>query len=218
MPIYTDVLPQVTLNVKTTSIIDLIKALPDTISYSINVWLTGNIVRYGITSDDTIIFLGELDTIAPQTLINYFKTLVSPLGINATFLNEWKSRKFNALRIYNNGRLIINKDTLAYTEVPSPIHVAPVITLDDFVPSLPKTIPWAYTIYLTGGMTKVGWSANDIDMIIFDKLKDPADYMAMRRYFTKTLGYIVDIGNSVITEKEPVYLYKLYENGSLVQH
>ena len=212
MPIYTDKVPQAVTPIKTTTLKDVIRVLPETLQYPLNVWLGDKIARFGITTGN-LMFLVEQDGETSSELKQYFSGLVKPLGIQATTSSAWKNNKFTALRLYNEGRLIIDKSTFSYRELPSQTHTAPVITVDDLKAKLPQTIQWQYTLYLTGGLEANGWSANDVRIIIFDAVRNKQDYADIRNYFTNLLGWKTHVVSKVVPER--VRLYKLYENGVL---
>jgi hypothetical protein len=219
MPIYTDTLPQSTTPIITVSIRDLIKVLPDKLPWEINVWLSGKLARYGITTD-TIIFLtdGDEPTVEQR---QFFEKLISPLG-PATINNQWKNETYQALRIYDRGQLIIDKNTLSVTKLVTPT-APPILKVEEVISKLPKEIPFEFDICLTGSLVKDGWSANDADFIAylnFDedpqlcvKLEDRTELRQMAKYFTEILGWKTHIGNAVMEEREPVYLYQVYHQG-----
>ncbi len=209
-----DVLPQNLDPVKTTTITDLIAILPQILPWPIRLMVSGKIARYGRTVGN-LIFLSEGDGDPSSDMMQYFNDLVAPLGINATISYNWRNNQDIPLHLYNEGRLIIDKKTMAYTEVPMPVKEAPIITVQDLVARFPKEINWFDTIYLVGGMTANGWSANDVDLMIegekdFDKLK------TLRDYFTQVLGWKVQVGGQEFPNLFPIreiYKFKLYENG-----
>ena len=135
-----------------------------------------------------------------------------------------------ALRLYNEGKLILDKKTLAYKEAPIPIKKLPCITSEEVLAKCPVTIPWTFDIYLTGGVVRKGWSSNDVDLIVTRKgvpvrtlaepiLQEvpPKVLYEMKRFFTNLFNWHTDVGRAVMPEREPVYLYKLYEDGKLCQ-
>ncbi|MBF0484717.1 MAG: hypothetical protein HQL25_08455 [Candidatus Omnitrophica bacterium] len=67
-------------------------------------------------------------------------------------------------------------------------------------------------MYLTGGLVKNGWSCNDADIIIFEEEAKP-HLAQIRNYFTDLFGWKTDVGQVVMADREPVYLYKIYEGG-----
>src|ERR1035438_4809337 len=117
MPVYTTALPQQVEEIKTILLGDLISVLPEQIDYPISVWLTGKIVRYGITSGN-LVFLSEQNTEPSVELKLYFSSLVKSLGIDATISNSFQDAMFTSLQLYDQGELIIDKGTLNYKNVP----------------------------------------------------------------------------------------------------
>ena len=212
MPTYTDKLPQETLPIKTITIDEVVAVLPETLPFPINLWIADKLARFGKTTE-SLIFLVEMEEEPSVEMRMYFEKLFEPLGFPATVFEDWKSKQYQAIRLYNEGRLIIDKATMTYKELPTPVHIAPVLTVEEFNKKLPNKIQWMQTIYLTGGLLKNGWSANDVDFIVFDGENEVL--AEIRDYFTKRLGWKVDVGKNVMKEREPVFLYKLYEEGWL---
>ena len=214
MPIFTDKLPQQTQPTTDVNIFEVIALLPETIPFAVNIWVADQLARYGRTSRSIRFILEQPnETTTEQKL--YFEGLMKPLEISATAANCWKDSTTAAIRLYNNGRLIIDKKTFTYTELPSPVHQCPVITAEEIISQVPETVPWKATIYLTGSVVKNGYSSNDADMIVFDKSVPNAILGEMRDFFTSCLHWKTDVGREVMLPREPVYLYKLYEDGKL---
>lgn len=213
MPIYTDHLPQVTQDIHTTTLKTLLSVLPDTFLYPIDVWLTDKLVWYGQTADTTIIFLAPGNNIGMEALQVYLTSLLTPLGLIAAVQIKFARTNITALRLYDKGTLIIDRDTLMYKTVPTPAVLPPIITTEDIKLYAPLTIPWTQTLFLTGGIVKNGWSGHDVDIITFDIIS-PTQVPEMRELFRNALGWAIDIGYQVMTNREPVYLFKLYENGN----
>ena len=86
----------------------------------------------------------------------------------------------------------------------------PVITSDEVTALLPKNVKWSCDIFLTGGIVKNGWSANDADILAPDATKE--EMAEMRDFFTKLFGWKTDVGQHVMPEREPVYLCKIFSN------
>lgn len=206
-----DTLPQKIQEIKIISIRDLISTLPEKLDYKLNVWLGDKIAKFGMTTEN-IVFLSEMEEEPSVEMREYFDNLVKSLGINATVRNDWKSRRYSALRIYNEGRLIIDKETLCYTELSSPVYEAPILTIEQLLKKIPKEIPFSYTLHLTGGLVKNGFTNNDVDFLAFN-VDDKEELKKMADYFTETLGIKTDVGNKIMPEREPVYCYEIYKNG-----
>lgn len=211
MPIYTDTLPQNSTPIKTITFKEVLGVLPVSLPFSLNFWIAGKLARYGRTTDN-LIFLVEGDE--TEEMRNFFNALVEPLGIHATVSGNWKGNKYQAVRLYNEGRLIIDKETIAYTELPAETREAPVLTAQEALSRMPQTVEWKQTLYLTGGLVKNGWSANDGDIIVTGDI-ERKELGRMSRFFTEATGWKFDVGQAVMPEREPVYLYRLYENGCL---
>jgi len=208
MPELTDTVPQNKYPISIYTFKDVIDKLPDKLNYPLNIWIGGRLARYGQTSD-ALAFLVEQDEEPSTELRIYFEKLLDP--IPATVLNNWRDEKILAVRLYNEGRLIIDRNTLTYTELPSPTAHPPILKVDEVLAKLPRNIHWKETVYLTGSLVRYGWSGNDVDfMVDTDNL---ATFKEMRNYFSNILGVKVDVGNTDMPEREPVYKFKLYEGG-----
>lgn len=154
---------------------------------------------------------------------------------SGTMANDWRNRLCNVIWIYADGEKILGND-LVYTKAPPAIDLPLEITWQMVLSRLPQTIPYNTTLWATGGIVREGRSFNDFDIIagnieldangaptITEKI-EVVDLLNMRNFFNKqiNLGVTVfdsmsiDIGNRIMTEREPVYLCKLYENGQLV--
>jgi hypothetical protein len=101
---------------------------------------------------------------------------------------------------------------MTYTELPTPVHEAPIMTLEQLKKKLPKEIPFKETLHLTGGLVKNGSTCNDVDFLAF-YIEDKEQLSEMARYFTEVIGIKTDVGNKIMKEREPVFCYKLYEGG-----
>lgn len=212
MPIYVDTLPQNVAPCKTFSLRDLIQVLPEIIPYSCNLWMTGKVVRYGLGAGN-ITFVGDHSAEQHQLISLHLNQVLNSKVENVLLSRFWRTNQITGLRVYQDGRLIIDKNTLQYKEIPNPIIDNPYITIDEVIKKLPQNIPWNHTIYLSGGILKNGWSFKDVDMIIFNPAA-AKDISPIIHYFKEILNWHVDIGQSIMTDREPVYLFKLYENGS----
>lgn len=219
MPIFVTELPQQELPVNDITLPQLVAALPQTLAYPVKVWVTGEMAKYG-RGTNNLIFLVDIEDEPPVEMKEYFNALVEPLGVSATAAHDWRDRKWmgkkgGVMPLYNDGRLIIDKETMAYTETPQPASMAPVITLADLRRKLPQAVEWTDTIHLTGSLAWRGWSANDVDMVVLAEEADRPKQSAMSAFFSGLLGWKTDVGHAVMPEREPVYLFKLYENGQL---
>lgn len=216
MPIYVDTIPQKQIPIVIVTLKQVVELLPDKIEYATNFWLGDKLIRFGQTADNIIFYVDQAEEPTAE-MRQYFNKLIEPLGKTATVLNSYRDTKFAMMRIYNDGRLIIDRTTLSFTELPSQTKLKPFLTSQEVLAKLPKEIPWKYKVYLTGGLVRNGWSANDGDIIIFDQ-EARADLPAIRKYFSDICGWRFDVGQSVMVEREPVYLYKIYEDGNLCQY
>ena len=211
MPVYVDSFPQSTTPITVVNIRELVAVLPEELPWKINVWLGGKLARFGVTTE-VIVFLAEMEAEPSVEQRLYFERLIAPLGLPATLYEGWRSKRYEAVRLYNEGLLAIDRETLCYRCLPTPVYAAPIITKEEFLARMPRSIPYCGVVYLTGGMVKNGWSANDIDFIV-PEVRDRFESYSMAKYFSDILGWKVDVGPEVMKEREPVYLFKLYEGG-----
>lgn len=205
-------LPQTYETIKVTTMSDLLTVLPENLLYPFNVWISGSLSRDGKTAGNlTFLLEGEGDP--SSEIMQYFNSLVEPLGISATASYQWRNQSIQAIRIYNDGRLILNKDG-SFKEFPTPVNSKIEITPDYLYAILPQTIPFTETLYLAGGIPKNGFSLNDVD-IMLEPTEPKSKFSAIRKYFVNILGVKVDVGNTPMPDREPIYQFKLYENGEL---
>ena len=208
MPIYVDTFPQELRPIRTITINHLLHILPKKVN-GLNAWIGGRIARYGKTSEENLIFFIEQETEPTTVQMEFFNEIVLPLKITATVSNDWRDERITALRIYDNGELI----RYAY----KPVTGHPEITKDyviDKLLSFPE-IDIEGDIYLTGSLVKYGWSKNDVDFIIFTT--DHNVISKARFILSGILKCKVHVGNKIMEEREPVYLYKIYSDGLLCQ-
>jgi hypothetical protein len=224
----TTTLPQAEIAIPSVTISELVSVLPDELPWDLNVWIGGNLARYGKDYGNQI-FLVELDEEPSDGMVSFFDGLVAPLGIHAAASNTWRNNQISAVRLYNSGKLIVDRETLAYKELPSTVESAPELTADYFLSKLPEKIPYVETIWLTGGLVRSGASFKDADIFVGrGKISengeitfgptgvDPRRLGDIVRYFSNLVGWRVDAGRHVMPDKEPIWAYKLYENGKRV--
>lgn len=211
MAIYVTSCPQNVAEIKTTTLKDVVRILPNYLPESLNVWISGKIVQFGRT-DGNLVFMVESEQEPSGQLKQQFDSFILSLGIHATVTNHWRNQQFVALRLYDNGQLIIDKDTLQYTKIPSATKEPAIVTCKEVLSKLPETITWPITLYLTGGIVRCGWSVNDLDIITFEQ-QNRLTLVELRNFFTNLFGWKTDVGFTVMSEREPVYLYKIYEKG-----
>jgi hypothetical protein len=184
--------------------------MPDELPLKYNFWISGRLAKFGITNEN-LVFLVDVDEEPSIEMRNLFMPFTTKLGFDSTVSNAWTNSRLTAVRLYSEGKLIFDRETLACKQLPEPTRI-PQITTNDVLAKLPETIPWNETLYLTGGIVKNGFSCNDADIICFD-LKEPIVLSQMRDFFTNLFGWRTDVGLRVMVEREPVYLYKIYEGG-----
>lgn len=213
-------IPQTAVTINDVTITQLIQVLPQTIPFPIKVWVSGELGMFGRTTNN-IIFVTDDENVPSVAIRNYFNAKVRSLGVAATIMTDWhtkrwRSKKAQLLALYDDGKLIIDKGTMAYIKVPRPTTVAPVVTWAYVDSMLPETIQFTDTIYITGSVAFKGWSANDVDFIIFAARPDKVKQRAVASFMKNLLGWHCDVGHTIMPEREPVYYHKIYENGARV--
>ena len=219
MPEPSETLPQCTQEIRTVTITEIVQLLPEVLPWSLNVWYGDKLARFGRTAEG-VIFLAEMEGEPSVEQREFFEKLLAPLGIAATLYEGWKNRRHEIVRLYNEGRLIVDKTTrpLTFRELPTPVYEAPILTSEEFKRKLPLEIPFPYRLYLTGGLVKVGWTCNDVDFLA-PNCWDVGDLAKMARYFSEKLGWKTDVGNRPMPEREPIFTFPkshpLYQGGKL---
>lgn len=202
-------LPQTIEPIHSVTIREVVAVLPDTIPWKLNVLLGGRLAVFGRTTE-SITFLGEMDSEPTVEQRTFFEAIVAPLGLPATIINDWKNQRYNAARLYNEGKLNVDKKTFCYKGLPAPVSEPPVLMIEEAKKMLPRVIPFLATIYLTGGLVKNGWTANDFDFIS----QGPREELSrMAGWFTKTIGWKTHVGPEPMTDRGEIYLWKAYERG-----
>lgn len=209
--------PQEYETIQKITLSDLIRVLPRRLKYAKNVWISGRLARDGKSSDNIVFILG-MDKEPSSVMMKYFDKIVAPLNIHATASCAWRDRGLSALRIYNNGRLIIDRD-LYYIELPSPIEYRQEITKEYVLERLPKEVSFKETIWLTGSVVKNGYSMNDVDFIVgsskFNSNIKRECLFEMKNFFREKLKCGVHFGSRIMKEREPILVLKAYEKGKL---
>lgn len=228
--------PQNVIPVTAFTIEQLLAALPDNNPYPINMWVGGKMAKHCIVVDN-IIFIAEQDEEPSVEMKNYFADIIRNLniGLTATVMNNWRDKSVDAIRLYNNGVLAIdretkvqisNTDVTIYKTLPAIVKTLPILTANYAKTRFAPSIPWLNTIYFTGSVPKNGWSCNDADFILgritiegneitYHDVIANKTLLDVQNYFTGLLGWKTHTGTKVMPEREPVVLYKLYENGIL---
>jgi hypothetical protein len=202
--IYTDELPQTSLPIPVLTIREVLAKLPESLPWPLNVWISGKITQFGITTEG-LVFLAEMKEEPSVEQRSFFGGLFAPWS--ATLIEDWKDQKYKAERIYNEGRLRVDKGTMTYRELPTPVYEAPVMTVEELKGKLPKEIPFPHKLYLTGGLVKNGWTANDVDFLA-PEVEDRSEHAKMARFFSEKLGWKTDVGQKAMPEREPIFTYK----------
>jgi hypothetical protein len=203
-------LPQTIQPIHSVTIGEVVAVLPESIPWPINVSYADRLARFGRTTE-SITFLAEMGSEPTVEQRTYFEGLVAGLGLPATLRSDWKNQEHAAVRLYNNGRLIVDKKTLCFTELPIPLFQPPVLTVEEAIKKLPDDVPWKFKIWLTGGLVRNGWTANDFDFIA--DCDDKIELVKMSKYFTDKLGWPTHVGNEEMVLRKPVYTWLVYEGG-----
>lgn len=195
----------------------VLNILPDELPFKRNVWIGGRLLRYGKEfSDVALPFQIETRFEVETEIRQYFGELFVAAGYSATASNQWKSNKQPMIRLYNDGKLIIDRNTQTFIEPPSPTRLSPTLTVEEVMTRLPQSLPFPVTVWLTGSLARYGQTWNDADFIIFE-LEDWQQYHGeLKRLFEEVLaGWKCDVGKQVMPEREPVSLFRLYDQGQL---
>lgn len=101
-----------------------------------------------------------------------------------------------------------NKNKAMYKSPPS------TLTWEAFINGLPGALPDAINLFVTGGLTRNGFTNKDIDFIIY--IDEPSQYRNALREMTKELfGYGCHIGNSIWDYTPKPIAIQLYIDGTL---
>lgn len=231
----TNIIPQAILPTTGITLTEVMAFLPQVIPFNGVIGLSGAIVKG--KQAGTLLFQLRDDASVPVEMRQYFNGLVSTAtnGVfEAAVNNAWRDLGQDILWIYVDGQKIITND-LIYTSAPPPVPLPLELTWELVLSRLPQTIPFLQTFWATGSIVKNGFSVNDFDVVVgepefdangevtgFSNVEKP-QLMLMKRHLEKetNLGVTVfdririDIGNRIMTEREPVYICKIYENGQL---
>ncbi len=219
MPTLTKNFPQDIKPIKLLSFESLYDSLPRKIKFDKNFWIGGKMAEYGLTTDNLIFIVGQ-DEEPSVEMRQYFNDLVFQHGFEATVSNSWKDRRISKVPLYGQGELLNAK----YFEVDN----IPILTADEVKQKSPKEVKWQFPIFFTGSVVKNGWSGNDFDIVVgepiwenwedssniivgFEKV-DAKEIAEVRDFFSNLLGWKTHVGQAIMPHKEPVYLFKAYDN------
>jgi hypothetical protein len=92
-----------------------------------------------------------------------------------------------------------------------------IVYASDILNKLKDEIPFIYTIYLIGGIVNRGFSNNDVDIWIKEKITKK-EKIELTNYFMSILNFKIHIINVDLNEEKwnPIYLYKIYQNNKKV--
>jgi len=205
----TNTFPQRITEVKTTKLIDIVRVLPWQLPWEINVVILGKYASFG-QGIGNLQFAADIQKEPTQEMKEYFNEIAKKVGLHGTLLRNFKSNAYKKVRLYNEGRRIVD-DNGRYIEIPSPSLEAPILTAEEVKNLLPKEVPFDFDIYITGGVVKNGWSANDLDLIV-DNVENCKE---VKKFFEKVIGWKVDVGTKVMEERGKVYRCLIYRNKCL---
>jgi hypothetical protein len=228
-------IPQTVLPTAGITLAEVMAFLPQTIPFSGIIGLSGKIVKGKQVG--RLVFQLRDDVEPSAELRQYFAALVEGAtnGVHtATVNNAWRDLGLDIMWLYVDGQRIITND-LVYTQAVPPVPLPLELTSELVMARLPSAVPFAQTIWMTGGLVKNGFSINDLDFVVgepafdgeevtgFSNVEKP-QLMLIKRHFEEVMNIgvtvfdriRVDIGNRIMSEREPVYLCKMYENGQLV--
>jgi len=89
-----------------------------------------------------------------------------------------------------------------------------IITAQEILDNLQSTIDYPYTLFIIGGLVNRGFTNNDLDIFIEEKINKGVQ-IEIEKCFIKMLKCSIHIINCELNEEKwsPVYLYKIYSNG-----
>ena len=92
-----------------------------------------------------------------------------------------------------------------------------IVYADELLKKLKDEIPFSYTIYLIGGIVNRGYTNNDIDIWIEQKISKK-EKIDLTNLFMSMFNFRVHIINTDINEEKwsPVYMYKIYEQNKKI--
>lgn len=201
--------PQNVEPVVATKLIDIVRVLPWKLPWDINVVIIGKYASFGIGIGNLQFAKDGWDEPTVE-MREYFNDIAKKVGLEGTLLRNFKSNAYKKLRLYNEGRRILD-DNLRYIEAPTASLEAPILTAEEVRALLPQEVPFDFDIYITGGVQKNGWSANDLDLIV-DNVENCKE---VKKFFEKVIGWKVDVGTKVMEERGKVYRCLIYRNKKL---
>ena len=183
MPQIITQLPNNAAPVSSVTLLQILAVLPDTIPYNYNFAIGDRLLRDGQIVTGNLIIYCDIDGEPPNELKSYFAQFLEPLGLTSTVSQQWGANLKRA-RLYNNGKLCVDKATGQYTQLPTPSVYPPQFTIDQFKALLPAVLPnpsnkfmpsttqplptidpLQQDIYLTGSLALNLWTCNDIDLM-----------------------------------------------------
>lgn len=183
MPQIITTLPNNATPVKSTTLLQILAVLPDTAPFAYNFALGDRLLRDGQTAATNIFFYTDIGRDPTSDERQAFSSYLKPLGLTCTVLPNWGTN-LKLARIYNSGKLCVDRTTGQYTQLPEPSAFSTQFTIDQFKALLPATLPspsakyfppntqappatdpLQQDIYLTGSLALNLWTCNDVDLM-----------------------------------------------------
>ena len=90
------------------------------------------------------------------------------------------------------------------------------LSWNDFITGLPDTIPDPINLTITGGLTRNGFTENDIDFMLVGDRNNAGQYTAsLDAMTTELFGKGSHIGHRLVDARPPNVVVELYQNGVL---
>jgi len=197
---------------------EIVQILPEEISFKIDVFMVGKEARIGAVAGDLHLAFDYEGCPIPSEVTKFFADIFNKFPIKLHFFRNWKFFIPALCQIYQDGKLIITKDTLTYIRVPKSFYTfQKPLKVDEFKAKLPNKIPFPIDIWLTGGLVKFGQTYHDIDLIIFDKEDFNKYYSEIMSYFKQIYKRGIDVfaGYKTVRGEGAAPIFKLYSKGIL---
>jgi hypothetical protein len=191
---------------------EIVDLLPETIPFREDIWFKGNLVKSGVILSREVWFYTK-DKLNLE-LIGFMNSITKPEDIHFRFTCRLVE-PISKLLVYRDGKLVIDKKLLNRDKSSNYINKK-ALTINGFISKLPKNIPIPCTIWVTGGLVKWGITFHDLDFIIYE-IKDYNQYYKdIKKLFSDIYNIKVEVGYYLFINREPIYLFKLYDKGNLL--
>jgi hypothetical protein len=213
MSVIIETLPSSTAS-QSVTLVEVIGSLPDVLPFPRTIWIGGRLMKCGKEfKDNAIVFYVETNFEIEPAIKQFFNTAMQTLGCEATASNQWRSQK-GRFPIYTKGVLMVDRTSGMINHLPEATDLDEELTVEELCAAIPQSLPWKIDVWLTGSLAKEGKTWNDADFIIFEENDWKAhakDFKALLEEVTN--GWRCDVGKAVMPDREPVYLFKLYDKG-----